>query len=666
MDALGQRIRAAHARDPARFRVAAILALLLVALVARLVFGDDPWHDGVQERAAAGKVIRSKDYAATWGWLAAAINLVLVGGVLGTMRWWWRSAAEGAIHPSPPRSRAWLAGVLMLVLAAGWLAAPRLHHSLWDDELFMVRWFVHGTWHEAPSGQMKFAKARWSETFFGYRMPTNHVLQTVLSRVSVSVWRSLADEPRNAFPSEVALRIPSFVAALAAVPAMALLVARLGGPGAGLLAALLLVLHPWFLRYTAEARGYGFVLLWVPVYLWLWINAFERGAWRDFAALGVAQLLLLWTWPGLLTLVATANGILTLALGWRSTREASVGLWRLVVVGVLGSAAFLQLMMPMWPQLQNYLVRSHKGFMGADWLRNAGSHLWAGMPWGGADTDIAFPELALRFAAQAEVVTALLATSLLAMVVGAWRLARRGGTTTWLLPLLLLPGPFSWLLASVRNEYLFVWYSLFVLPLGLILLALGLSAGWEQRGALRRVGLVVALTFSLGFAWLTDPARTTLRARSLNPHRESVLATRPSLDPSDLRQQGIITLSLSRLSRDYDPRGIEIDDLRSLQRWMTRARRDGSALFVNLGWLRQADRRSPEVMALLRNPDLFEAQVFPGFQRGYSRFVYRYLGADAPADAWGRRAGSSPTAPAPSGRESGRRAGPAGSRSRPR
>jgi hypothetical protein len=55
------------------------------------------------------------------------------------------------------------------------------------------------------------------------------------------------------------------------------------------LSAWLLAVHPWFLRYASEARGYSVLLLMVPVILLVWLRATRENRWRWWLAFGASQ-----------------------------------------------------------------------------------------------------------------------------------------------------------------------------------------------------------------------------------------------------------------------------------------------------------------------------------------------------------------------------------------
>lgn len=84
-----------------------------------------------------------------------------------------------------------------------------------------------------------------------YSAPNNHVLHTVLAKLSVTI---LGDGP-------TALRLPALVAAIAIVPATFALGRVLYGTGAGLVAGALVATSSTLVEYSANARGYSLLVL---------------------------------------------------------------------------------------------------------------------------------------------------------------------------------------------------------------------------------------------------------------------------------------------------------------------------------------------------------------------------------------------------------------------
>ncbi len=131
---------------------------------------------------------------------------------------------------------------VLIFLAAGIIGSPLFakkpwhFDSLWADELYSVRQYVLGGHKVDSSDTVKFKEVRWSRRLWNYKKPTNHNFQTILSRLSLSAWRSVV-RPKGLQINETAVRLPAYLGGILSVGALALLLARVGLPGVGILAA---------------------------------------------------------------------------------------------------------------------------------------------------------------------------------------------------------------------------------------------------------------------------------------------------------------------------------------------------------------------------------------------------------------------------------------------
>ena len=177
------------------FRVAALLAGVALLLVVRLIVGDNPWEGGIAERLGEGKHLRPVDFARTYGWWSAALNLPLCLGLLATRRHWFtRSEPRESISLRPPDAmpRRLVVATLAAVVVLALLGLPRLGHSFWDDEEYSVRVAIDGAYFQGLDDQLDFDDVRWRDTLWHYHKPSNHVPQSILSRLALGVWRSAA------------------------------------------------------------------------------------------------------------------------------------------------------------------------------------------------------------------------------------------------------------------------------------------------------------------------------------------------------------------------------------------------------------------------------------------------------------------------------------------
>jgi hypothetical protein len=613
---------------PLRLAVVRVaLAFLLVAAVLYLVFGTKPW--------AFENIDTVRDFAAAYSWWAALLNLVPLGLLLWTAPQWLRDApARTGVAPAVrPRGFWWVVGGAMVVFAV--LAAVRLPTSLWDDEDYSVRRAVLGT-YRIKDDTVRLKEVPWSHTLWFYTKPTNHIFQSALSRVSHSIWCALV-RPKGLPMNEIALRLPSYLSGILALAAIALLLAEIGLPWEGALTACLLALHPWFLRLAPEARGYGMVFLLLPVVCFCGIRAANDGRWCWWVALAVAELLLMLTWPPALMSLLVINAMLILRLltddGLRAARTVLAGRW--FVASLCAGMAFLQVFLPCVPQFREYMKGNHNGFVVDFWLRNVASLMTTGAAWSktGQMTP-PYPETWPLAAAHpgfygiAAVGAGLLFGLGLAVF---WRRSLRG---RFLLAVFLLPAPVMVLMAALQDTYLFEWYVAFMLPGLAALIASGTLAAvaWTHRPSVRVAASVVVLVVFFG---VTAQGRNFLLTHPAQPLRESVLLTRPTVDPNDPRNREILTISTLALPQVYDPRVQKIDSLEAMRKILEEADRRGVPLFANNGFPRALPAKNPAIAAILNDPQIFEpvAELF-AIEEMLDRIVHRYRSGSVGEADW--------------------------------
>lgn len=600
----------------------------VAAFGAWLLFGDPPfladhaWTAGILQRAAHGPR-EILDHVARWGFGALVMNTGLLALLLWTRRAWLvRDADVRAASPPPAARWPFTLVVLAAVGAAVLVALPRLDQSLWDDEAQSIATAVHGRYREAADGSLRFESLPWWKTLWHYRTPNNHVPYSIAARIALDAHAAASGTPEHLLDERVA-RLPALAFGASSLAALALFLRRLGYAAAGVLAAWLLALHPWHLRYMSEARGYSLLLLGVSLLLWLWARTWERGTWRRWGLFGAAQLGVLWTYPAAATFVLALNA----AAAFEAARRGRAQLARLGVVGLAGAMIWLQMMGPTLPQFADYLredrFRTVSGSYGASVL----SHLLVGAPVGHLPADPRYPELRGLAATRPVAFWGVVALAGLAAAGGAVALWRRGVRHRLLLLPLLLPAPATWLAAWLRDSYLMERYVLYALPCTTALVCVGLTAPFTGSRARWRAGIATALAFTAAFAWLTQPVRHALRARSFQPIRESVVLTRGTPDPLSPAAAHPLTASGYSHPRYYDPRLRRLRDADALQALMERADRESRPLFVNEEDADGLRTHAPQVASLVLDSGRFrEIAVLPAFWRAKTRHVHRYLG----------------------------------------
>lgn len=616
-------------------RVRAALALVLGLLVWGLATGESPWTAGVARALELGKSPKPIDFWASYGWgfaWADAAFLVMLIALVPR----WLGEKEVPVSAELVRPAARRLGVLMVLaamLVAGLLAAPRLSHSLWDDEITSVYRSIAGGWSFDPAtGELDYAKIDWSGTFWYYRNPNNHVPYSILARAAVKIPGKTPDRR----VSEAALRLPSFVFGILVVGSVAWMLWRLGFGLAGVYAAWLLALHPWLLRYTAEARGYSMAMWLTCVAVTTAVSALHQGRWRRWIGFSVAQFVLFWVQPSIAWFLVVLNLAILVSLlqlhREPAPRRQQLGRW--VAANLLSLMFLLPLMGPLLPQLAAYLAKeSDRVWVNAVFLKNLAANLVTGMDWKHAGASL-YPELSTHIAEHPLLGVSILVGILAALAAGAVRLARAGSVRRNLMAVLLLPAPVTLLYLTLRVDRTYTWYFVNFLPSLIALVALGASwlsaRGREQRGFGAVGGVLLVVGLGAHF-WLGAPARHTLRERSYYPLRESVELTRANMDPTAPENEEILTASWESTPSYYDPRVRYVRKPGELQAMMAEADATARPLFVNIGRKRRAAKHSPENMALVEDPALFELMAtFPGYRPTRTRYVYRYLGRSGP------------------------------------
>lgn len=611
------------------------LGVTLAALLAHLLFGENPFSGGVAERIAEGQVVRPIDYARTYRWWIAGANAVLATGLLLTLHRWLGPRVPKATATLPPpggRAPRWFAlGVAGAMLAGALLAWPRLSFSLWDDEQYTVRHSVDGLYQIDHAGALYFREVNWRDTFlYTLNRPNNHVPFTILSRLSLATWRAVA-RPELRFVDETAVRLPAWVAGVAAIGATALFLRRLGFAAGGVFAAWLLALHPWHIRYASEARGYSLLLLLIPLLLIAMLDVLQRGTWGRWARYGLAQALLLWTYPGGVALLAVANGVVAIEL-WRSHRGTAGAREqgaRWLVTNLVSAGAWAQVMLPNVLMFILYHPWAKRRF-GSRFLIDTGSHLWVGTSWAYDRLGEHYAELCDFAMAWPGFFRVALASSVALLLLGAARLLAGRGLRALLVVVLVLPAPLTLLSSWLRAVWVNEWYFIFALPSFAVLLAIGLAStfAWVRRPRIAAaLGAAAMALYLAGYAWISHAPRTALRSVSIQPTREAVALTRPSRDPFAPENREIDTVSWYRTPFYYDPLVHQLTSPQQLLELLEQADRTGRPLYVNFGRPVGARKRFPELVDMAKREDLFEeVAVLYGWEPRGQMLVYRYRG----------------------------------------
>lgn len=309
--------------------------------------------------------------------------------------------------------------------------------------------------------------------------PLDEVLRTfiqagengALYNIFLALWIRLAGI------SEIAVRFPSAVAGVLAIPVLYLLARRILDPTTGLLAAGLLAVSPYHLWYSQEAKMYSILVLLAATSSLLLVGALERGRWPWWVGYVVVTSLMFYTHVA--SVLIFASQALYVALTWRH--------WAAQRKALLISGALLTL--PYAP-IALWAMRVVGGEV-ATWQPDVG--LWD-----------ALRILGIKFAANRTELdverNAALLYLALALTGFGWLIWKRQRERWWLLLVSLAVVPVVGLyLVSLRNSVFSDRYAIVALPAYLALVAAGLTLLVRSR-RLWPLGLVALLIVG-SYAW---------------------------------------------------------------------------------------------------------------------------------------------------------------------
>lgn len=599
-----------------------ILGVIIAALLVGLIAAPKPWE-------APGPPRSIISFARVYLWWAGALNLIPLTLLALTARWWTRSLPS-LPHVFRPLPRGFAPIVLGAMAVFAICGAFRLNHNLWDDEEYSVRRAILGVYKIKNDGTVKLRELPWTDTFWYYTKPTNHVFQSILARISLNTWRAIA-KPKGLQLNEAAVRLPTYLAGIGAIGAVALLLGRIGFPRAGMLAAWLLALHPWHLRLAPEARGYGLVFLFIPLVCLAAVHAIETGKWRWWIALGAAEFGLLYSWPTSAMVVIVVNLCLFVQILLRrelqGVRLIIFGRW--LASGLMAAMVTFQLLLPCIPQFIAYQQKT-MGFSPLGyWLKNVGSCLLAGGLWSKSGLNPT-PYLELRNPALDHPIVTGIAIGLatLLLVTGVITMVWRRSPARWMVVVFLLPGFLLTGVAFMHKEHLYEWYLAFMLSGLIALVSVGFFTigDWiARRTSQRWLPAAAAIVLLAGFFLISHQPRSFLLSRPVQPYVASVLATRPSLDPNSRENRQIMTASSMVSPEVYDPRVQKARTVEDFTELIAEAENTGLPLYINNGFPAAFRENNPGLYELLTQSGGFElVGVFHASEEMLDRVVYRY------------------------------------------
>ena len=174
----------------------------------------------------------------------------------------------------------------------------------------------------------------------------------------------------------------------------------------------------------------------------------------------------------------------------------------------------------------------------------------------------------------------------------------------WLVAVLIFPGLLTYAYAAIRNKALMESYVGFMLQGVAVAVAAG--AFWafaplRRFPAARWAGPLLAVGLVGAFAVLSNPARHFLLTWGAERYRESVLITRPSLDPNAPENRNIMTAATTQPPYVYDPRVRKASTVDQYASLMKEADERGVPLYVNNGFPTALKIDFPGIFAMLED-----------------------------------------------------------------
>ncbi len=628
---------------PAQVITTAFLGLIFIGILVYLREAPKPWEEGIGPRLAEGGKPSEKYYVITWAWWMALFNAVFVLGLLLTQKWWLRAGKSFAeliglaeipeTHGSLRklgRIAPWIiwGSVAVSMVVAGLAAWPRMSLNLWGDEEYTFRRHVHGDYRrDDETGKLYFKEISWTKTVYGYRQPNNHIPQTILSRLGHEYWFRNFHQPGTLEVNETILRLPSFIFGLATFPLLAAGLMFLRMPWAVPPACIYLALHPWFLRYMSEMRGYAMAMMCVALLYLAAVRAWQTGKLKWWIVFALAEFFMLWAYLAAVyvPLAVNAGMGIVLLVGWMRKRFDNLGDWlpqiqRWVGANLLAAMLFLQMMAPCLPWLPVYLGRAHDiGEMNEEWLANFGGKLAGGLYYFSQSSTSPIHQSWGGLIEQNWINGAWLATLWLFILLGAISMLSRLRPEKLFLLIGIAGAPALCKAHGFFLEtYFYLWYLTFAIPGAVILFGCGIGAAARlltgksdpQGGSTFPLVAGWILGFFLVAGFQTKPFRAMLY-NPVEPLRAATEYCRgdissPYPPPED---SGVITGNILMPTPVYDPALYSVHDVVSLDRLISKARAENARLFLtagNIGWARHT---FPELMQRVENSGEFSRPV---------------------------------------------------------
>jgi hypothetical protein len=600
-----------------------LAAAFLAALIYLFKASEDIMDAG--KRLFAAERPKLGDLIQFWTGIGILIDALLILLLFLTRPLW---LSETTPPPQQDRTRksGWWAILLLIVLGALVLRLPRMNLGVYMDEAYSLRTYVHGKTKPTDSGLATLDPPSWAETLFLNRQGNNQVLYSATARVCNDLWKKLSGEPVRF--SAPAVRLPSLVAGLLSIFLVAILLQNLGLSGTGLAAAAILAIHPWHIRYSTEARGYGMAMFAAVFLVWAAHHALGSQRWKWWALFGFAEFLCLATYQATLYHVTAVNLALLLYLGWPRTSESLRQFAQLTASNVLGAILTIPVVLPGVIQILEHLeVRKSHGALDTNWLVNWWAWMSTGVQWNSDDPGNPFIATVTGQSALPLLFPLVVGIIPLQLVLGIMLLLRQRTPATFLLLAGLAGAALAMGHAAWDGIYLFLWYLIFALPFLTAITCLPFDSLSRARPWL---GTSAAVAFIALFAIATLPANQIIRHRSKEPLLDIVQAVYGSIDPFSPEAHNVNLIGFFTDAPIHAPQMRIAWTPADLIRELRRGIHLNKPTYVIYGHEHIGEERTPVHLAIVRNPALFEKiREEPGMEeRQFTHHAAKFVGTE--------------------------------------
>lgn len=629
------------------------LLIVFVFSLVKVTSGPFPWNKGVIQQISKiepglerpksvtefsnwlksevdhPKMLRAKEHGIIGVWYGAVFALLASFLLLVTTRWWLPYPNHEGVEENGAdeadaenkgdtgfakllSTRPLFYGLVIAAMAVGtFYRVPPMSHSLWNDEEYAMRRFAHGEW----KGQT-FEPVTWTDTLFENHNGNNHLLHSCLSHLSLSAWRSLNKDAKPGDFSEAAARMPSLIAGVLAIALIGVLGWELGVPWVGIGAAWFFALHPWLIRYSAEAKGYSLAIFFVCLSLLGLVRAMRHQRPGDWTLFGIGEAGFLLSFAGSIYVAVAINGVALLeTLVRRQPRHMAA----LIAFNLFAAIPVLVWVLPSVPQLIGFIDHDNSLRLPAniDSLRDLAGHLAAGVTHTNLEPEAHLGMSWSAFSNSNPLAVSMLTWGLIVLTGFGVVLAVVDSTASRIVILApVIAGGLSFWHAHVdKHPNLPMYYIFLLIPVAL---------AWALMVARLRITpavLIMVLVAAFGFA--TEKPRHMYIKQDRQPIRQTVQAIREK-KPQALT--GTFGVS-DRQAQSYDPDVRLLAKPEDVDALLAEGRASGRPVFIYVAGLTETAKRSPELLKrVAMSPDFVVFKEVKGLEAMFSYTIFVQAG----------------------------------------